>query len=436
MPASSRRRAHAPLAPREETAAPESLGDYGNAAFAEGLAPATDEGSDLLSDDLGPEDRGYYGVVQNDALDTEWAGRAEQLGMGAVKVRLKSSDALVPGDAMYDFIVSCREKGLEVVVLFNHESVGTDYAEPDLDRTRARAEEVVERLGGLASAWEVWNEPQSIEPTRDMSAEMLMRVLGTAYPVMAATGAPVLAAPEWCAGNADRFRHDMAVWWNANRGEYPEVTGEWPFDIMAVHAYFLEGWDPRALIRDSMAEIAEDFGPDMPVWVTEFGTAGYDEDSEREQAEFATDVAGAFGEYDNVDRMFWYSLRDYGGDESGAQMGLHREDGSQKPVADVWGHGKQPARGETPATAPAEEAPTEAPTEAPSGDFTAPYASLDAQFRAHAEALGAEPTAVLWDEWFPAYLDGEFLAHAEALGAEPSTELWDEWLPAWQQNAA
>ena len=209
MPSSSRRRSHAPLASSPEASAQPQSSDHGNAAAAESLPGVQEGSSDLLADDVGPEDKAFYGVVQNDPLDGAWADRVVALGAASIKLRLKDSDRLVPGDTMYDFIVACRDLGLEVVVLFNHETVGTDYANPDLERTRARAEEVVQRIGGLVSAWEVWNEPQSIEPTRDMSADMLMRVLGTAYPVMAATGAPVLAAPEWCAGNGDRFRHGM-----------------------------------------------------------------------------------------------------------------------------------------------------------------------------------------------------------------------------------
>lgn len=375
----------------EAVAAPatDEQSTLGNAFLAEQMAATAESTTASGELDVGPEDKAWYGVVQNDALDPSWAEKAASLGVGGVKVRLKDTDTLVPGDPMYDFIVACRARGLEVTVLFNNESVGTDYVEPDLARCQERAREAVDKLQGLVSAWEVWNEPQSIEPERDMQASTLMELLGSVYAIFHETGAPVLAAPEWTTGQGDAFRQEMADWWRENRWMYPDVRQDWPFDAMAVHAYFLDGWHPEAMIDTSMAHIADTFGADMPVWVTEFGYPANDEIGYDGQSAFVERVSAAFAGHESVDRMFWYSLRDYPGEESGADMGLFREDGTAKPAAGVWGW-REPA----PETAPSA-----------SGPFTIPRADLEASFLDWLDATGAsgEITAEKWTEWYAAY---------------------------------
>jgi len=400
-------------------------------------------------------------VVQNDPVDAFWLERAVTMGATSIKLRLMHTDKLTPGDAMYECIVKAKASGMDVVVLFNHESVDTDYAEPDLEKCKAKAQEVAAALGPLVTAWEVWNEPQSIEPERDMGADKLMQTLAACYPIFHATGKPVLAAPEWVAGKADQFRDDMAGYWQQHKGEHPEVEGEWPFDIMAVHAYFLGGWDAKALIDTSMQKIAQKFGQ-IPVWVTEFGVPGHDEASRAQQAQFVQEVSGYFAAHPQVERMFYYALKDYPGGESGAQMGLHDEAGTPKPAAQVWGQ-KQPfaiplpaltepflqhlaatgAAGQVtkakwaewlpvwqaanpgvdPATAPAPPGTDKTPPapQPDAGPFQVPVPELEATFHEHLAATGAggQVTGAKWQEWYGAYQAGAAAGPKAKPGPQP-----------------
>jgi hypothetical protein len=404
-------------------------------------------------EDVGPRDKLWYGVVQNDAVDASWVDKAKKLGVGSIKVRIKHTDKLVKDDPMYELIVGCKKAGLEVIVLMNNESVDTDYVNPDLNKTTAKARELVDKLGKLADGWQVWNEPESIEPDRDMTAASLMQVLAAVYPIFQQTGKPVIAAPEWTTGKGDTFRGNMASWWKENRSRFPEVKKSLPFDDIAVNAYFQDGWDPEGLIGDTMAGISENFGADMKVFVTEFGYQAEDAAGQRDQVTFIEQISRAFARHENVDRMFYYSLKDYPSAESGAAMGLHDQDGAAKPAASHWGI-------DNAATAHDARAAAAIPPRGSRPD-------LAPEFLAHVERLGGHAGEAdldfKWKEWFPFFtataqsgappltgvpvtpprgsrpdLEAQFSTHVQAIGgAADEADLeakWSEWYPAYQSN--
>lgn len=230
--------------------------------------------------------------------------------------------------------------------------------------------------GNPITSWQVWNEPNMKEfwgPKPDAAAfAQLMRVTKQKLSTL-----PL--RKEIRIVHAGISRPDLSYLWHLWDREpaYHET-----FDIMAVHAYFMNPKggvrSPDALDRDNPEHAALGFvgsdddtnflpkvfnvqlfmtlkGAAKPIWITETGflagDAGYwniPEDRHAEQAQATLDyIAQHLGQRPfgkglrgdiaaSVERIYWFTLQDY--DLPDGEFGVFRKDGSARPVADILRH--------------------------------------------------------------------------------------------------
>ncbi len=110
------------------------------------------------------------------------------------------------------------------------------------------------------------------------------------------------------------------------------------YDALAFHPYTDLSGGTELLLKkvDSFRAVMSDHDDAAtPLWVTELGWAtSADGVSEDQQAQWLTDSVTALLDSGEVSAVFWYNLRDEGGNASDAEgnFGLVRHDWSPKPA--------------------------------------------------------------------------------------------------------
>ncbi len=313
--------------------------------------------------------------------------RAAALGLQTVRVPVDWAQLEPDGAGVFDpsyldelraRIADARARGLEVVVLFT-QSPGwandhpEDPAYPPTPEHRADYARAMVRLAGElrdsgpVRAWEVWNEPNSVE-------------FWPAYADRPRAGTFVLVPVEAAVEYAALLRRAYAAMKEADPGatvlggslasaDVTYLDALWqafgsdaPMDALALHPYARvdEREGPHwgyAQYPDQCNEAIDDLSPpwcfergleqirdalgnrgfDRPLWLTEFGVSSADawgdagsEAEQRRHLEIALDILRRRAGADDlhVAAAFWYRLDDEGDD----RFGLYREDGTLKPA--------------------------------------------------------------------------------------------------------
>lgn len=198
---------------------------------------------------------------------------------------------------------------------------------PNLDDWQNYVGRVVNRYKGKVKYWQIWNEPNiAVFFKPEPNASQYFEILKSAYEIIKkedSTAQVVIAGTSGVDVGYLRELKDLGA------GDY--------FDILAVHPY---SFDFRSPPEDSFPDnmknaqsISEEFG-DKPIWLTEFGWPISDEDKldENIQARYLSRIYLMSYQFNKVEKLFWYDLRNDGDDREDREnnFGLLNRDYSKK----------------------------------------------------------------------------------------------------------
>lgn len=226
------------------------------------------------------------------------------------------------------------------VVGSNLQSV-INYPPNDPDAFAAYAANLARRYPQI-QAWEVWNEPNNSFFWRPaVEAEDYVELLAKTYrAVKAANPLAMVILGGLSPGNNESSPDTvpaadfLSLLYQSGGGRF--------FDAVGYHGYG-EGapstWLPAALlgiryVMDANGDLAK------PVWITEIGyyTQGLGAVTEQVQAEYLQDARSFLRRSRDVERMYWYTLRDANGSaDPEYNYGLFRANGTPKPAVQAFG---------------------------------------------------------------------------------------------------
>lgn len=182
-----------------------------------------------------------------------------------------------------------------------HDSNKKEFYPPRLDQWTDFVTETVSRYQDQVYAWEIWNEPNDpnfFKGSRQQYFELL-RVTYQTIKSVDPNAKVISGGTTW--PDPDYARD----FYNSGMNQYSDGYG--------VHAYYCDQG-----IRDGHYEnLAEDLGAiiqiskknQQPVWITEFGCSSY-QIGEKKQADNLAYMMTLFNSSEDIERVYWYSLKD------------------------------------------------------------------------------------------------------------------------------
>lgn len=224
----------------------------------------------------------------------------------------------------------------------------------NFDRFASFAKSVALRYGDKISAYEVWNEPNSIQfwNTLDPAAytEMLKKTYTALKQAEAQIGSDITviggvvgAGKTWpgLTMNPVDFVRKM---YEAGADGYFDALSfhpynfEWKFSV-GENLPWKEGMPLYQLnkIRELMDSYLEEGEEQVKIWITEYG-APTNKVSEATQAAFVRDLIEFWQTMEGAGPIFLYTIKDWlnpPADNDEANLGIFRPDGTMKPVGEV-----------------------------------------------------------------------------------------------------
>ncbi len=224
----------------------------------------------------------------------------------------------------------------------------------NFDRFAAFAKSVALRYGDKISAYEVWNEPNSIQfwNTLDPAAytEMLKKTytalkqaaaqIGTDITVI---GGVVGAGKTWPGLTMNPVDFVRKMYEAGAHGYFDALSFhpynfEWKFSV-GENLPWKEGMPLYQLnkIRELMDSFLEEGQEQIKIWITEYG-APTNKVSEATQAAFVRDLIEFWQTMQGAGPIFLYTIKDWlnpTADNDESNLGIFRPDGTMKPVGQV-----------------------------------------------------------------------------------------------------
>jgi hypothetical protein len=191
----------------------------------------------------------------------------------------------------------------------------------------------------IVSAYEIWNEPNSIMFSNPISPEAYAALLAAVYPIIKSVDptATVVAGAVGAAQDGPftidpvEFVQRMLTALGPNALDY--------FDALSVHPYSdqipFSGTCPTCSAgiltpREQVEAIMAMIGGKQ-VWLSEYGVASTDPASYQQQAEWIKDLLDTWQNYDQAGPVFLYTARDTAGSsDPGATLGVWTSVGGEK----------------------------------------------------------------------------------------------------------
>jgi hypothetical protein len=369
-------------------------------AFLPSLAPvlADDPEPPYMAPIVRNANADFFGVVGRDPW-FEWktdpvnfpneVNRAALEGMardlaaaGAGWVRIEMRAEHDPGNltgpgyinyAKYDwFVRECAPKyGLKVLMLLGSGLLDDPEVDPTVRFLRindppdrpdgtnhyirlytARAKEVADHYGSAVAAYEVLNEPNSNdilyresnytdpELKPENFGALLAEVYGAIKPIHPQVQLVVggLIHGRRASGSSADFDYLYVLYRTRRIQEYRASKGRFPFDGVAIHAYFID--TPRAVVDHlwQLNFVIRDAGDTSKLWLTEIGIAGtppplqpgflaaVPTPSERQQAQFLRELLSMLlaETRSMVANVFWFKYEDFPLPNGWVEFGLVR----------------------------------------------------------------------------------------------------------------
>ncbi|MDF2581558.1 MAG: hypothetical protein K0R33_201 [Mycobacterium sp.] len=260
-----------------------------------------------------------------------------------------------------DMVVNAAAaRGMGILGVLNSTPVWASESTPingepaNFDRFAAFAKSVALRYGDKISAYEVWNEPNSIQfwNTLDPASytEMLKKTytalkqaaaqLGTDITVI---GGVVGAGKTWPGLTLNPIDFVRGMYAAGAHGYFDALSFhpynfEWKFSV-GENLPWKEGMPLYQLnkIRELMDSFLEEGQEQIKIWITEYGLPT-NKVSEATQAAFVRDLIEFWQTMQGAGPIFLYTIKDWlnpptNNDE--ANLGIFRPDGTMKPVGQV-----------------------------------------------------------------------------------------------------
>ncbi|WP_162264202.1 cellulase family glycosylhydrolase [Mycobacterium sp. Root265] len=224
----------------------------------------------------------------------------------------------------------------------------------DFDRFAAFAKSVALRYGDKISAYEVWNEPNSIQFWNTLDpvayANMLKKTytalkqaaaqLGTDITVI---GGVVGAGKTWPGLTMNPVDFVRKMYEAGAHGFFDALSFhpynfEWKFSV-GENLPWKEGMPLFQLnqIRELMDSFLEEGQEQIKIWITEYGLPT-NKVSDATQAAFVRDLIEFWQTMQGAGPIFLYTIKDWlnpPADNDEANLGIFRPDGTMKPVGEV-----------------------------------------------------------------------------------------------------
>jgi len=279
--------------------------------------------------------------------------KVKELGFGWVRQFAEWAEIEGEGKGQYkweiqDFKISCAQKyGLKTLGMIGYctmwaadapDSVQDDrtkYPPKHLGDLRDYVHKVVSRYKNSVTYWEGWNEPNvrcfwRVPPSGRDPIEHYVQWQRTFYRAAKRANPDCVVLTGGFADGASLPRQLVS---------YYEKGLQGTFDVMNIHIY---GADPRGRWMNqqlwSIIRVMRHFGDgDKPIWITETGWPvecdhPYGRSLE-EQAEWAPWLWAVALSYPQVERVFFYELRDR---DPSVGFGFYRSDFTPRPVVARW----------------------------------------------------------------------------------------------------
>lgn len=212
------------------------------------------------------------------------------------------------------------------------------YAPNDIADWERYVRQVVRRYKSTIRHWELWNEQNGIDFYRPLpDAAAYVRLLQAGYRAVKAEqpdGVVVMGglqmngiiANPWSPVKVENF---LAQQYQAGAKGY--------YDVVNIHPYITEH-DPidglTAMVAGTL-EVMRAHGEDgMPLWITEVGVPSRADPSGALQAQNLRETFAALAGMPQVEKVFWFCLRDFDRDLVGpeASLGVYTLDLQPKPA--------------------------------------------------------------------------------------------------------
>ncbi|WP_168144508.1 cellulase family glycosylhydrolase [Mycolicibacterium frederiksbergense] len=224
----------------------------------------------------------------------------------------------------------------------------------DFDRFAAFAKSVALRYGDKISAYEVWNEPNSIQFWNTLDPAAYAEMLKKTYTALKQAAAQIGTDITVIGGVIGAGKTWPGLTMNPVdfvRGMY-EAGAHGYFDALSFHPYnfewkfsvgdslpWKEGMPLYQLnqIREMMDSFLEEGQEQIKIWITEYGLPT-NKVSDATQAAFVRDLIEFWQTMQGAGPIFLYTIKDWlnpPADNDEANLGIFRPDGTMKPVGQV-----------------------------------------------------------------------------------------------------
>ncbi len=178
-----------------------------------------------------------------------------------------------------------------------------EFYPPNIDQWNNFVRETVTRYQGQVSAWEVWNEPNDINFFNGARKQYYNLLANTSNTIKSIDPAAkvISGGTTWPDPN---YAQDF---YKANMQNYIDGYG--------VHAYYCEQGVADGHYEKLAGDLAEIIQISnqykKPLWITEFGCSSFTI-GQKKQADNLAYMMTLFNASQNIERVYWYSLRDTG----------------------------------------------------------------------------------------------------------------------------
>ena len=263
-------------------------------------------------------------------------------------------------DQLDKVVNAAAERGMGILGVLNSTPMWATNSTPingqpaNFDRFAAFAKSVALRYGDKISAYEVWNEPNSIQfwNTLDPAAytEMLKKTYTALKQAAAQIGSDITviggvigAGKTWPGLTMNPVDFVRQMYEAGAHGYFDALSFhpynfEWKFSVGEDLAW-KEGMPLYQLnkIREMMDSFLEEGQEQVKIWITEYGLPT-NKVSEATQAAFVRDLIEFWQTMQGAGPIFLYTIKDWlnpptNNDE--ANLGIFRPDGTMKPVGQV-----------------------------------------------------------------------------------------------------
>lgn len=263
-------------------------------------------------------------------------------------------------DQLDKIVNAAAARGMGILGVLNSTPLWATKSTPlngepaNFDRFAAFAKSVALRYGSKISAYEVWNEPNSIQFWNTLDPASYTQMLKKTYTALkqaasqigsdiTVIGGVIGAGKTWAGLTLNPIDFVKGMYAAGANGYFDALSFhpynfEWKFSV-GENLAWKEGMPLYQLnrIRELMDSFLQEGQEQVKIWITEYGIPT-NRVSEATQAAFVKDIIEFWQTVQGAGPMFLYTIKDWLNpptDNDEANLGIFRPDGTMKPVGQV-----------------------------------------------------------------------------------------------------